>query len=91
MKPKWIRVSLDEKEVDEVIEKAIELNTKIYKNIIESLKKSGEKRTKSELMKYTNTIFEKCGVPTYVLLKERLEEKCTKIREEKNDKKVFAV
>ena len=33
-------------------------------------------------------IFEKCGIPTFVLLKEKLEEKCSEIRNNENiDKK----
>ena len=91
MKPKWLRIQLDEKETQEIIEKAIEINRKIYENILEKERKTVRGRTKEELIASVNAIFEKCGIPTFVLLKEKLEEKCAKIREGENDKKVFAV
>ena len=66
----WKRVTLMEEEVNKVIEESIENNLKILSKCMDM----------AENKEIAEKIFEKCGIPTFVLLKEKLEDKCAEMR-----------
>jgi len=72
---KWQRVTLSDKESWEVIKESIELNSNIYTKIVAMFDHPEAYENQID------TIFNKCGIKSFTLLKERLDRNVAKMKE----------